>query len=146
MTVLPLRSPESICEEVIERFYSPQQLGLTEFVSALSEDQRVSAAVFCYGRVHLRDIALVIAATCDRAALIEVAGKIMGDILFTQSRKSSTPVQRRWASRKPTVTLASVASAVALDRVARTTIADPEDGEAETPEADEQSAANDPPK
>lgn len=145
MPALSLRSPASICEEVIERFYTSHQHGLAEFVSTMSEEERVNAAVYCYGRVHLRNIALAIAATCDRAALIEAAGKIMGDILFSQSREPSEPVKRRAALGRPTITLASLASSVALDDAARTTMDEPEESEDETPEADEQTTADNPP-
>jgi hypothetical protein len=114
MTVLPLRSPDIICEELIGRLYLTHQHSLAEFVSAMSEEQRASIALFCYAKTHLREIALGIAATCERAALIEAAGKIMGDILFTQSRERSAPVSPHSISRKAKITLATVASAVAL--------------------------------
>jgi hypothetical protein len=138
MSALSPHSPEDVSEELIGRLYSTQQHVFSEFISTMTEEQRAHAALVCYGRVHLREIALVLAATCERTALIEAAGKIMGDILFTQAR-AATPVSSHSVSRKPKITLASVASTVALDAATRAAIAEPEDSEADA-EDDESSA------
>ncbi len=130
MSALSRHSLEDISEELIERLYLTQQHVFTEFISTMTEEQRAHAALVCYGRVHLREIALVIAATCERAALIEAAGKIMGDILFTQAR-AATPVSSHPVSRKPKITLASMASTVALDAATRAAIVEPEGSEAD---------------
>jgi hypothetical protein len=130
MSALSPHSPEDISEGLIERLYLTQQHVFTEFISTMTEQQRAHAALVCYGRVHLREIALVLAATCERTALIEAAGKIMGDILFTQAR-AATPISSHSGSRKPKITLASVASTVALDAATRMAIAEPEDSEAD---------------
>lgn len=122
--------PEGALEQVIGRLYSSHEQGLAEFVSAMPEEDRVNVAVLCYGRVHLREIALMIAATCDRVALVEAAGRIMGEILFTQSRQTSSPVKQRSYSRRPTITVPTFASAFALAG-RRTAIAEPEVGEEE---------------
>jgi hypothetical protein len=138
MSTLSRHSPENISEELIERLYLTQQHVFTDFISSMTEEQRAHAALVCYGRVHLRQIALIIAATCERAALIEAAGRIMGDILFTQAR-AATPMSSHAVSRKPKITLASVASTVALNAATRAAIAEIEDSEPEA-EADEPSA------
>jgi hypothetical protein len=130
-TALP-RSPESLCEQLIGRMYASHGPGLTEFLSAIPEDERASVALHCYGRVHLRELALAIAATCDRGALVEAAGRIMGDILFSQSRQPSAPVQQQSARGRPTLTVASLASASALHAAVRATPAEPEDDVEET--------------
>jgi hypothetical protein len=143
MNKAPARSPHRLCEQLIERLYSSNEPGIAEFVSALPQEERVNVAVLCYGRVHLRDIALEIAATCDRAALIEAAGKIMGDILFTQSRQPTPLPVLRSSYRKATITLASIASAGALSHSVRRNIAEPEDGQEETSEADKQDTIDD---
>jgi hypothetical protein len=135
MSALPFHSPEDISEVMIERLYLTQQHVFTEFISTMTEEQRANAARACYGRVHLREIALAIAATCERAALIEAAGKVMGDILFTQAR-TAMPMSPHSISRKPKITLASVASTAALEAAARASPAEPEDSEADA-EADE---------
>jgi hypothetical protein len=139
MRTAPLTTAESVCERLIGRVYSSHEPGLPEFVSEMPEEERVNVALLCYGRVHLREIALAIAATCDRGALIEAAGKIMGDILFTQSRQSPVPVKQRSAYRRPPITVASLASVAASDPAAQTAAFEPEDGdEEEAFEADEQ--------
>jgi hypothetical protein len=132
MATAPSSSPERICEQLIGRMYASHGPGLTEFLSAIPEDARASVALHCYGRVHLRELALAIAATCDRGALIEAAGRIMGDILFSQSRQPSTPVKQQSARGAPTVTVASAASASALHAAVRATPAEPEDDVEET--------------
>jgi hypothetical protein len=132
MTSLSRLSPEDISEELIGRLYLTQHHVFAELMSSMTEEQRAHAALAFYGRVHLREVALVIAATCQRAALIEVAGKIMGNILFTQAR-TATSVPSHSVSRKPKITLASVDSANVLDAATRAAIAEPEDSE---PEAD----------
>jgi hypothetical protein len=114
MSPLSLSSSEEIPEELIERLYSTQQDIFTEFIATMTEQERAQAAIAFYGRVHLREIGLAIAAKCERATLIEAAGKIMGDILFTQAQSGMAVPSRAW-SRKPKVTLASMASIVALD-------------------------------
>jgi hypothetical protein len=132
MSSLSRHSPEDISEELIGRLYLTQQHVFAELLSSMTEEQRAHAALACYGRVHLREIALVIAATCERGALVEVAGKLMGDILFTQAR-TATSLPSHSVSRKPKITLASVYSATVLDAATRAAIAEPEDSE---PEAD----------
>jgi hypothetical protein len=113
MSPLSLSSSEDISEELIERLYLTRQDIFTEFISTMTERERADTAIAFYGRVHLREIGLAIAAICERGTLIEAAGKIMGDILFTQAR-SGMAAPRDW-SRKPKITLASMASIVALD-------------------------------
>jgi hypothetical protein len=114
MSPLSLSSSEDISEEMIERLYLTQQGIFTEFVSRMTERERADAAIAFYGRVHLREIGLAIAAKCERETLIEAAGKVMGDILFTQARSGMAVTSEPW-SRKPKITLASMASSVALD-------------------------------
>jgi hypothetical protein len=127
MSSLSRHSPDDISEELIGRLYLTQQHVFAELLSSMTEEQRAHAALACYGRVHLREIALAIAATCERGALVEAAGKLMGDILFTQAR-TATSLPSHSVSRKPKITLASVDSAT------HAAIAEPDDGE---PEADD---------
>jgi hypothetical protein len=136
MTSAPLDISEGALEQLIGHLYSHEQ-SLAEFVSTMPEENRVNVAVLCYGRVHLREIALMIAATCDRVALVEAAGKIMGEILFTQSRQASSPVKQRSYFRRAAITVPSLASAFALGSGLRATSAEPEDSEQESTEPDE---------
>src|SRR5580704_12495506 len=71
--------------EMIGRLYRSPQHGVSELVSGLSSARRGSLAAFCYGRAHLRDIGLAIAATCDLETLVEAGGRA-GMFLFEQSR------------------------------------------------------------
>ena len=70
----------------------------------VSDDQvrRARLAVFCYGRAHLRELARVIAATCEEADLVEVAGKL-GATLFRQSREQEEVPQPRLHKRPVTL-------------------------------------------
>src|SRR6516165_12798636 len=82
--------------EFIGRLYHSPQHGVSELVSGLSSARRGSLAAFCYGRAHLRDIGLAIAATCDLETLVAVGGRA-GNFLFDQSRELSTVEKRRWS-------------------------------------------------
>jgi hypothetical protein len=112
MSSFSSHSSEEIPEQLIERLYTIQQDIFAEFIATMTERERAHAAIAFYGRVHLREIGLAIAAKCERETLIEAAGKVMGDILFTQARSGMAAPSRPW-SRKPQITLASMASMVA---------------------------------
>jgi hypothetical protein len=73
-------------EEVIGLLYRSSQHHVQEFISGLSPQQRASLAAFCYGRAHLHDIGLTIAATCEFEELVSAAGGA-GYFLFEQSRE-----------------------------------------------------------
>jgi len=51
-------------EEVIGLLYRSSEHHVQEFISGLSPQHRASLAAFCYGRAHLHEIGLTIAATC----------------------------------------------------------------------------------
>ena len=85
-----------VSEELIGQLYRSSQDGIHELVSGLSANRRGSLAAFCYGRAHLRDIGLAIAATCDLETLVAVGGRA-GNFLFDQSRELSTVEKRRWS-------------------------------------------------
>jgi hypothetical protein len=76
-------------EEIIGLLYRSSQHHVQEFVSGLSPQQRASLAAFCYGRAHLHDIGLTIAATCEFEELVSAAGGA-GYFLFEQSRELSS--------------------------------------------------------
>jgi hypothetical protein len=67
-------------------------------------------AAFCYGRAHLRDIGLAIAATCDLETLVEAGGRA-GIFLFEQSRELPQEDKHRTGSRQARVSLAPLNSA-----------------------------------
>jgi hypothetical protein len=111
-----------VADELIGRLYRSPQHGINELVSGLSTSRRGSLAAFCYGRAHLRDIGLAIAATCDLETLV-VAGGRAGNFLFEQSRGLPNEEKPRSFSKQSKVTLAPVNSTQPLDTHANVTTA-----------------------
>jgi hypothetical protein len=99
--------------EMIGRLYRSPQHGVSELVSGLSSARRGSLAAFCYGRAHLRDIGLAIAATCDLETLVEAGGRA-GMFLFEQSRVLPQEDKPRNGSKQAKVSLAPLNSAASL--------------------------------
>ncbi len=56
-----------------------------EIGKSLPELQRARIAQFCYGRVHMRELGLRLASTCDLMALKAAFGR-GGEVVFQQSR------------------------------------------------------------
>jgi hypothetical protein len=80
---------EEVCpvpEQTLGRLYSSPNRDLADILGTLPGLQRARLAVFCHARAHLRDMGLAIAATCDEADLVHVAGQL-GLVLHTRSRK-----------------------------------------------------------
>ena len=94
-------------DELIGRLYRCSQHDINELVSGLSSSRRGSLAAFCYGRAHLRDIGLAIAATCDLETLVLAGGRV-GNFLFDQSRELPNAAKPRSGSRQAKVSLAPV--------------------------------------
>jgi hypothetical protein len=101
-------------DELIGRLYRSPQHGINELVAGLSTSRRGSLAAFCYGRAHLRDIGLAIAATCDLETLV-VAGGRAGNFLFEQSRELPNEEKPRSFSKQAKVSLAPINSIHPLD-------------------------------
>jgi hypothetical protein len=97
-------------EEVIGLLYRSSEHHVQEFISGLSPQHRASLAAFCYGRAHLHEIGLTIAATCEFEELVAVAGSA-GHFLFWQSRELSSERKPVALSKQMNVTLASRAPA-----------------------------------
>jgi hypothetical protein len=98
-----------VSEELIGQLYRSSQDGIHELVSGLSANRRGSLAAFCYGRAHLRDIGLAIAATCDLETLVAVGGRA-GNFLFDQSRELSSMEKRRSWSRHGNISLGPISA------------------------------------
>ena len=85
----------------------PDAVGIAR---SLPSSQRAHLAVFCYRRRHLHELGLMIAATCERSALVAVANA-SGMIIYDQSRdpkKTLALELGRLADRGPkTISLAS---------------------------------------
>ena len=92
-------------DELIGRLYRSSQHDINELVSSLSSSRRGSLAAFCYGRAHLRDIGLAIAATCDLETLVGAGGRV-GNFLYDQSRE--LPNVEKPRSKQAKVSLAPV--------------------------------------
>lgn len=69
----------------LEKLYRAYPGEIVRLIAEMPEDRRIRLAVFCYGRPHLRDVGLAIAAICDEARLAEMAG-MMGMVLAAQCR------------------------------------------------------------
>src|SRR3954469_10087764 len=94
-----------VSEELLGRLYRSTHHDINELISGLSGSRRGSLAAFCYGRAHLRDIGLAIAATCDLETLV-VAGGRAGNFLFEQSRELPNVEKPRSGTRQAKVSLA----------------------------------------
>ena len=92
-----------LSDDLLGKLYSAGPQHAADEVAALSEPVRASIAAFCYGRAHLQEIGLAIAAGCSRAALLDAAGR-SGDALYALSRQR---VAAPAPSRKRPVTLAT---------------------------------------
>jgi len=73
-------------EEVIGLLYRSSEHHVQEFISGLSPQHRASLAAFCYGRAHLHEIGLTIAATCEFEELVAVAGSAGNFLILAISR------------------------------------------------------------
>jgi hypothetical protein len=77
--------PCPVPDEILGRLYRGHAHNLSDILATLPVNQRVNLAVFCYGRAHLREIGLAVAATCEHEPLVRIAGRV-GEVLFDLSR------------------------------------------------------------
>ena len=87
--VVPLQ--EEACpvpDHTLGQLYSSPKRDLADIVATLPGLQRARLAMFCHARAHLRDMGLAIAATCEEADLVHVAGQL-GTVLHSQSREQA---------------------------------------------------------
>jgi hypothetical protein len=94
-------------EEVIGLLYRSSHNRVYELISGLSAPHRASLATFCYGRAHLREVGLAIAATCEFDVLVAAGGRV-GNFLFEQSRELPDAEKSRSVSNQIKVSLAPV--------------------------------------
>lgn len=104
-------------DELIGRLHGSPTRSIDGLVSNLPEDQRGNLAVFCYGRAHLHEVALAIAATCTVDALVHAGGK-PGIFLYEQSRRPSENGHSISGTRRVRISLATNASRQLLDEKA----------------------------
>jgi hypothetical protein len=105
----PRTAAAMVSSELVGQLYASHQHGLAEVVETLSQEQRAAVALFCYGRAHLREIALAVAAMCDEWSLAEAGGKL-GEAIFAQSRLQPKSADRPLPIGRRKITLAGSAS------------------------------------
>lgn len=80
------------------------QARVIEIVDGQEPSQRAALAAFCFGRAHMRDLAVLIAQRCSTASLRAASG-LLGEMLIEHAQ--AAPVKAR-SGRRP-VTLARAA-------------------------------------
>ena len=98
-------------DELIGRLYGAPMHRIDGLVSPLPPGPRGNLAAFCYGRAHLRDIGLAIAATCDLQALIDAGGRA-GNSLFAASRERPSEAKQPFSWTRRRVSLATTGPAL----------------------------------
>ena len=113
MAFSPLRlttdrdDPCPVPDEFLGKLYRGHAHNLSETLATLPVNQRVHLAVFCYGRAHLRELGLAVAATCEYEPLVRIAGRV-GEVLFDLSR--DRPASTRPTPGRRNITLSKGAS------------------------------------
>jgi hypothetical protein len=93
-------------EDMIGKLYRSGGQNIADLVSVFPEERRARLALFCYGRAHMRDIGLAVAATCEVDSLFEV-GATAGKALYALSRERVAPVGKPLTGRHK-ITLANL--------------------------------------
>lgn len=102
---LPNEPDCPVSDELLGTIYRSHEHGLPALVATVSEELRARLAVFCYGRAHLRDIGLAIAASCTHGVLVAVAGPAVGGAVYSLSR--AQPEEVVLTRGKPKISLAT---------------------------------------
>jgi hypothetical protein len=93
--------------ETLGRIYRADVVAVPGLVASIPERTRARLAIFLYGRTHTRELGVRVAATCEAALLIQIAGAL-GESIYAQSQNGyvhpSHGEERR--STKATVSLA----------------------------------------
>jgi hypothetical protein len=103
---------EEICpvpEHFLARLYRSTAVEARELCSPLPDPVRAKLALFCSARVHLRELARTIAATCAQSALMR-EGRESGRVLWEEAMRRS-PDSQGFRSLRKGVTLAGRSSA-----------------------------------
>jgi hypothetical protein len=99
-----------VAEELIGKLYASDKHGIDNILSGLSQSRRGMLAMFCYGRAHLRDVGLAVAATCDFESLVNAGGRA-GQFLYDLSRERPNVAERLFpGSRRAKITLATMSA------------------------------------
>jgi hypothetical protein len=120
-TSIPNEERCPVPNEVIGRLYRAAESSVREIAATLLPAQQAELALFCYGRAHLREIGLTIAASCDRDTLMAAAhSAAAGEVIFAQSREGARRSEGPARGRRAGITLASKSSSSALAKLIAT--------------------------
>jgi hypothetical protein len=116
-TQIPNEEQCPVPNELIGRLYRAAESSVREIAATLLPAQQAELAMFCYGRAHLREIGLTIAASCDRDTLIAAAhSTAAGEVIYSQSRETGRASEGPARGRRA-ITLASKTSNSALAKL-----------------------------
>jgi hypothetical protein len=99
----------NVSEDVVGRLYRSNGREVDQILADFSEEQRARLALFCYGRVHMREIGLAVAATCELGSLIDVGGHA-GQTLYMMARERPVSTAKPLTGRYQ-ITLATTTGA-----------------------------------
>jgi hypothetical protein len=74
-----------VSPEMLGQIYRAEAATLPSLVAGIPERTRARLAVFLYGRTHTRELGVRVAAACEAALLMQVAGAL-GEAIYAQSR------------------------------------------------------------
>jgi hypothetical protein len=98
-----------ISEDVVGKLHRSNGRDVDQILSDFSEEQRARLALFCYGRVHMREIGFAVAATCELGSLID-AGGYAGQTLYQLARERPVSTAKPLTGRYQ-ITLAATTGA-----------------------------------
>jgi hypothetical protein len=104
---IQLDDDQVVPDDLVGRLYNASDSDIAGIVANFSSRQRAHLAMFFYRKAHLERIGLRIAASCERADLIEAWGVQAGDALFAQAHDRRAPPDPL-SSRRPKITLAKL--------------------------------------
>ena len=71
--------------ETLGRLYRADAETRSNLVGSIPQRTRAHLAVFLYGRMHTRELGVYVAAMCEAALLMQIAGTL-GEVIYAQSR------------------------------------------------------------
>jgi len=94
--MLPQEEACPVPDSLLGDLYRASPEGLHSLVESVPPRVRAMLAIYCYRRGHMTSLGLSIAATCEKADMIEAGGQF-GAVIFEQSRQAPNviPEKRR---------------------------------------------------
>ncbi len=99
----------NVSEDVVGKLHRSNGRDVDQILADFSEEQRARLALFCYGRVHMREIGLAVAATCEIGSLVDAGGHA-GQTLYLMARERPVPTAKPFTGRYQ-ITLATTTGA-----------------------------------